>query len=303
MLTAGSGALAIGLSFLAVRHFAVTGWPLAHGRPVLLVGAGLLFLVAYAFKAYGWRRLFAVDERPAPLALAAANGGASVTGVALPGRFDDVVRIAIVRRYPGCPAGVRSLCLSLFMLGLIDSIALAPLAAAAAVFPGHSNSMRAGLALIAGIGVGAAAVVVTLPRIAASKRLCRFRLACWLRPRTTSLRGASQAWALVSACWVVRAVALFILLGAFGIGPSFPLALLFLCAGAAASALPVGPAGAAMQVGAGAAVLVASGVAVSQAIAFALAVQAMGVLAGGAILLTATVWRVGVRLAPMRARA
>jgi uncharacterized membrane protein YbhN (UPF0104 family) len=300
---AGSAAFAIGLSFLAVRHFAVTGWPLSNGRPVLLVGAGLLFLLAYAFKAYGWQRLFAVDERPQPLALAAANGGASVTGVALPGRFDDVVRIAIVRSYPRCPAGVRSLCLSLFMLGLIDAAALAPLAAAAAVFPGHSNSLRAVLALIAGIGIGAAALVITLPRVAASKRLLRFRLVRWLGPRTTSMRVASQAWALVSACWIVRAVALFLLLGAFGIGLSFPLALLFLSAGAAASALPIGPAGAATQIGAGAAVLVASGVAVSEAVGFAVAVQAMGVLTGAVILLLAALWRVGLRLAPTRAVA
>ena len=296
VLTAGSGALAVGLAVLAVRHFALSGWPLAHGRPVLLAAAGLLLLVSCAFKAYGWRRLFAADERPEPLTLAAANGGASVTGVALPGRFDDAVRIAIVRRFPHCPASVRALCLSLFMLGLIDSIALAPLAAAAAVLPGHSVSLRAGLALIAGAGIGAAALVITLPRIAASKRLLRFRLARWLSPRTTSIRGASQSWALVSASWLLRAVALFLLLGAFGIGLSFPLAILFLCAGAAASALPIGPAGAAAQIGAGAAVLAASGVAVSQAIAFAVAVQAMAVLAGAAILLSAVAWRGGLRL-------
>jgi hypothetical protein len=53
----------------------------------------------------------------------------------LPGRFDDAMRVAVVRRYPGCPAGVRALCLSLVMLGLIDSVALAPLAAVAAAFP------------------------------------------------------------------------------------------------------------------------------------------------------------------------
>jgi uncharacterized membrane protein YbhN (UPF0104 family) len=283
-----------------VRHFAVTGWPLSDGRPGLLVAAGLLLLVAYGFKAYGWRRLFAADERPRPLALAAANGGASVTGVALPGRFDDAVRIAIVRRYSGSSAGVRSLCLSLFMLGLIDSVALAPLAATAAAFPEHSVGLRAGLAVIAVAGIGAAALVVSLPRIATSKRLLRFRLACWLGSRTTSMRGASQSWALVSASWLARAVAVFLLLGAFGIGLSFPLALLFLCAGAAASALPIGPAGAATQVGAGAAVLVASGVAASQAVAFAVAVQAMAVLAGAGILVAAVVLRTGLRLLPSR---
>src|SRR5205814_648739 len=75
------------------------------------------------------------------------------------------------------------------------------------------------------------------------------RLGRWLSPRTTSLRRALQAWVLVSICWIVRAAALFLLLGALGIGYSFPLALLFLCAGAAAGALPIGPAGAATQVG------------------------------------------------------
>jgi uncharacterized membrane protein YbhN (UPF0104 family) len=302
-LTAGSGVLAIGLGVLAVRHFAVTGWPLSHGHPGLLVTAGLLFLAAYAFKAYGWRRLFAADERPQPLALAAANGGASVTGVALPGRFDDVVRIAIVRRYPDCPAGVRTLCLSLFMLGLIDTVALLPLAVAVAAFPGHAVSVRAGLALIAAAGFAAAVLVVALPRFAASKRLLRFRLGRWLSPRTTSLRGALRAWALVSASWLVRAVALFLLLGALGIGFSFPLALLLLCASAAASALPIGPAGAATQVGASAAVLIASGVATSQAVGFAVAVQAMGVLAGSAVVLFAAARHTCLRLAPTRAAA
>jgi hypothetical protein len=67
--------------------------------------------------------------------------------------------------------------------------------------------------------------------------------------------------------------------------------------------LPIGPAGAATQIGAGAAVLVASGVAVSEAVGFAVAVQAMGVLTGAVILLLAALWRVGLRLAPTRAVA
>jgi hypothetical protein len=115
--------------------------------------------------------------------------------------------------------------------------------------------------------------------------------------------GASQAWALVSACWLVRAVALFLLLGALGLGYSFTLALLFLCAGAAAAALPIGPAGAATQAGAGAAVLIASGVGVSQALSVTLASQALGILSGGGILLFAAVWRGSLRLMPNRVRA
>ena len=293
----------IALTVLAARHFATTSWPLASGNPAVLVVAGLLLLLAQAFKAYGWGQLFTPGERPRILTLAAGNGGAALIGVVLPGRFDDAMRVAVVRRFPGCPAGVRALCLSLVMLGLIDSVALAPLALAAALFPGAGTGMRAALAVVAAAGVAAGALILALPRLAASQRALRFRLGRWLGPRTTSRRAALQAWAFVSACWLVRAVALFLLLGTLGVGFSFPLALLFLCAGAAAAALPVGPAGAATQVGASGAALIASGVGASQALVVAVSVGALGVLSGGAILFFAVAWRTGLSLVPTRAPA
>ena len=302
-LAAGSGALVVALALLAARHFATTSWPLASGNPGVLVAAGLLLLLAQALKAYGWGRLFTPDERPKALALAAGNGGAALIGVALPGRFDDAMRVAVVRRYPGCPAGVRVLCLSLVMLGLIDSVALAPLAFAAALFPGAGMGVRAGLAVVAAAGVASAAVILALPRLAASRRALRFRLGRWLSPRTSSRRAASEAWALVSACWLVRVVVVFLLLGALGVGYSFPLALLFLCAGAAGAALPVGPAGAAAQVGASGAALIAAGVEPSQALAVALSVAALGIITGGAIFLFAVAWRTGLSLVAARAAA
>ena len=286
-LAAGSGVLAIALALLAARHFATSSWPLSRGHPGVLVAAGLLLLLAQGLKAYGWGRLFAPNERPKPLALAAGNGGAALIGVVLPGRFDDAMRVAVVRRYPGCPTGVRALCLSLVMLGLIDSAALAPLAFAGAAFPGTGIGVRIGLAVVAVAGAAAAAVIVALPRLAASRQALRFQLGRWLNPRTTSLRGASEAWVLVSGCWLVRGVALFLLLGTLGVGYSLPRALLFLCAGAAAAALPIGPAGAATQVGGGAAALIASGVAASQALGVAVSVAALGVFSGAAIFLFA----------------
>jgi hypothetical protein len=297
---AGYGAAAVALAVLAARHFATASWPLSRGHPGLLVAAGLLLLLAQVLKAFGWARLFRPEERPSAFALAAGNGGAALIGVVLPGRFDDAMRIAVVRRYPGCPAGVRALALSLVMLGLIDSAALAPLASVGAAFPGAGVAVRAGLIVVAGGGVAAAGVVVALPRLAASRRALRFQLGRWLSPRTTSLRRASEAWALVSACWLVRAVALFLLLGTLGVGFSFPLALLFLCAGAAAAALPIGPAGAATQVGAGATALIASGFGGSQALAIAVSVGALGVLSGAAIFLFAVAWRTGMSLRPPR---
>ena len=290
----GYGAIAVALAALTARHFARTSWPLSHGDPGLLVAAGLLLLLAQALKALGWARLFRSDERPSPLGLAAGNGGAALMGLVLPGRFDDAMRIAVVRRYPGCPAGVRALALSLIMLGLIDSAALAPLAAIGVALPGAGFGIRVGLALVAAGGVAAAAVIVALPRLSASERALHFRLGRWLSPRTTSLPRASEAWALVSACWLVRVVACFVLLGTLGVGFSFPLALLFLCAGAAGAALPIGPAGTAAQVGAGAAALIASGSGASQALAVAVSVAALGVLSGAAVFLFAVAWRIRI---------
>src|SRR5204862_512990 len=95
----GLGALAA--AALTMLHFIHSGWPLASADPLLVVAAGILFLFAYAFKAWGWQRLFPEGQRPQALTLAAAGGAASVGGVALPGRFDEAIRIAVVRRLPG----------------------------------------------------------------------------------------------------------------------------------------------------------------------------------------------------------
>jgi uncharacterized membrane protein YbhN (UPF0104 family) len=300
-LAAGTGAVGIALAFLAVRHFATTSWPLADGRPSLLAAAGLLLLLAQALKAYGWGRLFTPAERPRPLALAAGNGGAALIGLVLPGRFDDAARVAVVRRYPGCPAGIRVLCLSLVMLGLIDAVALVPLALAAVAFPTAGVGVRVGLGLVAVAGIAAAALILALPRLAGSERSLRFRVGRWLSPRTTSRRRAAEAWVLVSACWLVRAFAVLLVLGTLGIGFSFPLALLLLNAGAAAAALPIGPAGAATQVGGGAAALIAAGVGTSAALNVTVSFAALGVFSGAAIVLTALVWRVGVSVMAARA--
>jgi hypothetical protein len=94
----------------------------------------------------------------------------------------------------------------------------------------------------------------------------------------------------VTASWLIRALALFLLLHTLGVATSLPLAIMFLCAGAASAAIPIGPAGAATQVTAGAALLVVAGEQVSSAVGFALAAQALFVLAGGAVFLGAVAW-------------
>ena len=291
---------ATAVSVLTARHYATEGWPLTGGNSWLIAVAGVLFLLAFALKGAGWRRLLKRGERPGSHALAAANAAASVTGVALPGRFDDLVRIAVARRFSR-RAGLGALCLSLVVVGLIDTAALMPLASVAAGVGDVSTGLQVGLAVMGGVGLAAAALVLALPRLSRNARVTRFRLGRWLGGHTTSRQDSTHAWAIVSASWAVRAVALYILLGALGVGHSFPLALLFLCASATAAVLPVGPAGAAAQAGAGAAVLAAAGVPVSQAVAFGLAAQALMVLAGAVVVVVAGVWEARLRLVAARA--
>lgn len=144
-----SASVALTIAVLVARHFARSGWPLAGADPRLVVATAFLFLAAYAFKAFGWQRLIAPAERPGSLGLAAASGAACVAGAALPGRVDDAVRIAFLRRVPGCRAGVGTLCFSLLMLGLIDTIALTPFASAAAASGDLPLALRIGLAVVA----------------------------------------------------------------------------------------------------------------------------------------------------------
>src|SRR6266508_6093621 len=110
VMAVGSVLFGLAVVGLAVRHLSNTPMPFTHGRPTFLVSVGLLFIAAFMLKASGWARLFHARERPGPVSLAAAGGGATIMGIVLPGRFDELVRIAIVRRFPGCPAGIPTIC-------------------------------------------------------------------------------------------------------------------------------------------------------------------------------------------------
>ena len=139
---------------MAARRFADIPWPDLHVNPGLLAVAAGLSLLGYAFKAYGWERLFAADERPQPLALAAAME-APRHGA----RTSREIRRRRANRdrppVPGLPGGREGARLSLFMLGLVDAAALAPLALIAAALPGHSLALRLGLLVLVGVGLAA----------------------------------------------------------------------------------------------------------------------------------------------------
>jgi hypothetical protein len=295
-----TGALAA--AALTILHFVDSGWPLANANPLLVVAAGVLFLFAYAFKAWGWQRLFHESKRPEALTLAAAGGAASVGGVALPGRFDEAIRIAVVRRLPGKKtAGLGAICLTLIVVGLLDSAALAPMASVAAA-ASHSGGVQAGFALVAAAGVAAAALVLCLPRIARLNFVSRWKVGRWLQEHTACRRSASQAWLLISVSWAFRGLAVFVLLNALAVGGSgsFTLALAFLCASAASAALPIAPAGAATQAGAGAAILIIGGIPKGEALAFAVAAQGLVILVGALVVAIAGIWALVGRFRAVR---
>ncbi len=289
------------VTVLAGRHFASVGWPLAHADVDLAAAAGLVFLVGYGVKAYGWKLLFVPGQRPGAASLAAAGGMASITGIALPGRFDDAVRIAVVRRHRGCPAGVKAVMLSLVTLALVDTIALTPFASSAAALEGVPTMLRVGFAVVAGAGILAALAMIALPRIGRRPRLIRFRAVRWFCEQAPGRRATGAALGFVAASWLLRILGAFLLLGALGLGLSVPLAVVFICAGAASAALPVAPAGAATQTGAGAGALVAAGVTAHRAVEFAVAAQVLVILAGVVALLVAWAWTLAQRHSARRA--
>jgi uncharacterized membrane protein YbhN (UPF0104 family) len=293
--------LAIGATVLVARHFAAQGWPIRHANPWLVALAVLISLASYAAKAWAWQRLFVRDHRPAMLTLAAAGGAAAVGGIALPGRCDDVLRVAVVRRCRRGRASIGAVALSLVSLGLLDSVALTPLASIAAVVANVGGLVLAALIVVAVAGLGAASVVALLPRIARARWFERFRIARFIGEHATPPGQAARASVGVTVSWALRSVAVFVLLAALGFGADFALALSFVCASSASAVLPVAPAGAAMQAGAGAAVLASAGVHAEQAIAFGIAAQGISILAGSFFVIGLGLWHAHGRLSRLGA--
>ena len=200
----------------------------------------------------------------------------------------------------GTRAGLGTIGLSLIIVGMLDNAALAPLASVA-ITDARSWTVRAGFMIVAVAGVLAAIVVSMLPKFAGMRRVMSTASAAGSREHTQCRKESLAALLLISVSWALRGTAVFLLLNALALRGSFPLALGFLCASAASAAVPIGPAGAAMQAGAGATLLALSGVPKADAVAFAVAAQALVVVTGAAVMLLIAAWHVGVRVRPRRA--
>ena len=275
---------AAAMIWLVLRQVTRNGWPLGHASAAGTAASLALFISTFALRSLGWQRLFRPYERPRSLALVASNGTAAVTALALPSRVDDAVAIGVVRRIAPRAPSVGTLALSLFLLGLMDVAALAPFAAYTAVDANADGYVRATMLALAGVGVGAALLAAALPSIRGSERLVSYRLGHWLALHApNSYVDALWSWLLVGASWLTRVGGMYVLLGAVGLSVPFTSATAYVAAAAGASTLPVGPAGAATQAGVGAAILTGSGLSGKDALAFAVAAQALTVAAGAVL--------------------
>ena len=205
VLNVGVGVFAIMVSILAARHFAGVGWPFSGANVGLVAAAGVLFLLAFAFKAYGWHRLFAPHERPKPLTLGAACGGRQRhrRRPAGPLRRRRPRRGRPRARRMAVPASVPSASPSSCSVSSTRRRSRRSRRAAAVTADAGTRSPGRPR-VVAFAGFGAAVVIAVLPRLTASGRLIRFRIARWLGERVIAPRDAWQAWVLVLASWLTR---------------------------------------------------------------------------------------------------
>ena len=158
--------LAVAVGFLAARRLTSSSWPLQEANVVLVLGASGSYLASFIFRALGWQRLFP-GERPDRSRCLAACGAAAASGVVLPFRLDYIVKISTLRRLGGVRLGLETIGLSIVSLGLVDAVAMLPLAVAALATSGAI--FRAPLIVVLLFCLGCIAVLALGPRLCGSR--------------------------------------------------------------------------------------------------------------------------------------
>lgn len=259
--------------FLVARYLTSASWPLQGADVLLVLVAGGAYLASFGLRALGWHRVFPTLERPDRARCLAACGASAASGTVLPFRLDYVVKIATLRRLGGVTLGLDTIVLSIVTLGMVDAVAMLPLAIAAISLSG--SIFLAPLAVVILWCIGCIGLLIAGPRLMRLPLVRRWK-------RTTALcrrvgenarvsRSTFAAGGFLFGCWTARASGSVLLLMALGAGFSPMLALVILCLAAAAAVLPITAGGAVASMGATAAILYALGVSKDVAINFALA--------------------------------
>jgi hypothetical protein len=193
------------------------------------------------------------------------------------------VKISTLRRLGGVSLGLETIAVSIVALGMVDAVAMLPLALAALATSGPV--LRAPLIVVVLFCIGCIGIltlgqrVARLPLVGRSHRL--HTVYRRVVDSTRFSRGTLVAGLLLLGCWTSRALGSALLLSALGVRFSPTLALVILCLSAATAILPLTAGGAVAGMGTTAGVLFALGVSKSVAVNFGLA---SGLLLTGAAL-------------------
>jgi Lysylphosphatidylglycerol synthase TM region len=300
--------LSIGAAVLLARRLTSASWPLQDAGIMWVCLASVSYLASFGFRALGWQRVFPCAERPDCARCLAACGAAAASGAVLPFRLDYVIKVATLRRLRGVRLGLDTIVISILALGMVDAVAMLPLAVSAIATSG--SVLRAPLVVVILFCLGCLTVLVAGPRLLRLPVVQRSeRLTAFCRRLTTDAaitRSKLAAGGFLFGCWTSRAFGSACLLTALGAGFSPTMALVVLCMAGAASILPITAGGAVASMGATAGVLFALGVSRNVAINFALAsgllitlsaLSAAAIGGGGSMLLARGV-TLGRRRAP-----
>jgi hypothetical protein len=293
--------LSLGALVLLARYLSDASWPLDGAHVPLVFLAGCSYLASFGFRAFGWHRLFPRSERPDGARCLAACGAAAASGVVLPFRLDYVVKISILRALGGVRLGLTTIAVSIVALGMVDAVAMLPLAVAALATSGPV--LRAPLIVVVLFCIGCLGIltlgqrVARLPLVGRSDRL--HTVYRRVADSTRFSRATIVAGLLLLGCWTSRALGSTLLLSALGVRFSPTFALVVLCMSAATAILPITAGGAVAGMGTTAGVLFALGVSKGVAVNFALA---SGLLLTSAALAAAAVGLSGSLLLTFRAR-
>jgi hypothetical protein len=265
--------LSLAACFLVARHLTSASWPLQKANVALVLVAGGAYVASFGFRALGWHRVFPSRQRPDRARWLAACGASGASGTVLPFRLDYVVKIATLRRLRGLPLGLETIVLSIVTLGLVDAVAMLPLAIAAISTSG--SLFLAPLTVVILWCVGCIGILITGPRLIRlplMRRWQRTRAICQRVGEGANItRSTFIAGGFLFGCWTSRASGSVFLLMGLGTGFSPTLALVILCLAAAAAVVPITAGGAVASMGATAGILFALGVSKDVAINFALA--------------------------------
>lgn len=269
------GALGIGAAVLLGRRLTHTSWPLAHATPGFVAIAVACYFASLVLRARGWQMLFPRAERPHQARCLASVGAAAASGAVLPFRLDYVIKVGLLRKLGGIRIGLDAIVLSIVTLGVIDGIAMLPLAVSAIATSGAD--MRGPLLIVILFGIGCCTLLVAgrqagrLPLLRRSKRLLLLAEQVAEHGTRRGRRTMVVAWLYLFACWTTRALGSTALLAALGLSFSPTIALCVLCISAAAGVVPITSGGAVAHAGAAAAILLLLGVEKDVAINFSLA--------------------------------